>query len=316
MKNIFFILKVAVTLGVVAWLFTQIDSLHFSTLLGKANLSILLAGTALTALLPILGAVRWFFILRYMGMGFELRQIIYWTYIATFFNQLLPATVGGDGLRVYFASRNGASLKRLLYSVVLDRVAMFISLAILLVIFAPWFISQLTNVSLMGIQALLGCAVVVALILLMTADQLPIKLSKFPPIKWLGELSQDARLLLLTINSCLVITALSFTSLLIIMISMWLFVVSFGAVNTTAFEFLPLMPPVVAASTLPISFGGWGTREIAMVSVCASIGISAEVAILSSVWLGIASILTNLPGAALHLMGNKYQTTKPTNVTF
>ncbi len=314
MKNISFILKVAVTLGVVAWLFTQIDSLHLRTLLGKANLSILLAGTALTALLPILGALRWFFILRYMGMRFELREIIHWTYIATFFNQLLPATVGGDGLRVFFASRNGESLKRLLYSVILDRVAMFISLAILLMFSAPWFISQLPSTTLLGIQALLGSAVIVASVLLMTADQLPISLSKFPPIKWLGELSQDARLLFLTVKSCIVITALSFTSLLIIMVSIWLFVVSFGAVSTPAFEFLPLMPPVVAASTLPISFGGWGTREVAMVSICASIGISPEVAILSSVWLGIASILTNLPGAALYLTGKKYQTTKPANV--
>src|SRR5215475_1953548 len=42
------------------------------------------------------------------------------TFIATFFNQVLPSTVGGDGARIWLFARKGAGWAKATYSVLVD----------------------------------------------------------------------------------------------------------------------------------------------------------------------------------------------------
>ena len=45
------------------------------------------------------------------------------SFIATFFNQVLPSTVGGDGMQIWLFARKGADWASAIYSVLLDRIA-------------------------------------------------------------------------------------------------------------------------------------------------------------------------------------------------
>jgi hypothetical protein len=62
-----------------------------------------------------------------------------------------------------------------------------------------------------------------------------------------------------------------------------------------------LMPPVVLLSGLPISVGGWGVRENAMIAALATVGVGASAATVLSVQLGALVALLSLPGGALWL---------------
>ena len=54
---------------------------------------------------------------------------------------------------------------------------------------------------------------------------------------------------------------------------------------------------VVGVSLIPISVGGWGLRELAVVSFLSDHGVAPERALLFSVCFGLALIIGALPGA-------------------
>jgi hypothetical protein len=66
---------------------------------------------------------------------------------------------------------------------------------------------------------------------------------------------------------------------------------------------LPLSDAVVLFTVMtgvvvvPISIGGWGLRELAVVSLLASYGVAPERALLFSVCFGLALAVGSLPGA-------------------
>jgi hypothetical protein len=67
-------------------------------------------------------------------------------------------------------------------------------------------------------------------------------------------------------------------------------------------DFLVLIPPVVLLAALPISIGGWGVRENAMIIAMASIGMAAGSALLISVEVAILANLISLPGGAIWML--------------
>ena len=304
MWRIVLAVKVIVTIGLLAWLVSKVDPASLLQQLTRGDPILLLAGTAVLALSPLLGALRWRLILRRLGAALPTHGIVQWTYAGVFFNQVLPATVGGDGLRIWLASRAGAPLATVINSVVLDRVAMILSLVALVVASAPWFGALVPRPQLILLGGLLLGGTASGLVFVMAADAMPKSLLRWRVARWVASLSRDTRSLFLNLRSGPGIVVLSVASMFNIMLSICLFALAFGA-RASGAEILVLLPPVIAASTLPISIGGWGTREVAMIAALGTIGVPAETAVLASIWLGLASIVTSLPGAFFHFISPK-----------
>jgi uncharacterized membrane protein YbhN (UPF0104 family) len=68
------------------------------------------------------------------------------------------------------------------------------------------------------------------------------------------------------------------------------------------FDCLVLMQPVALITALPISIGGWGAREAAMVGLLGLVGVPASAAFVLSVQVGILTTLVALPGGVLWLL--------------
>lgn len=304
MWRIVLAIKVLVTIGLLAWLVSKVDPSSLFQQLSRGDSLLLLCGTLVLALQPLLGALRWRLILRRLGVLLPTAGIVRWTYAGVFFNQVLPATVGGDGLRIWLASRAGGRLAPVVNSVVLDRVAMVLSLVALVVASAPWFGSLVPRHQLILLAALLVGGAAAGLLFVMVADAMPERFLRWRLARWVASLSRDTRALFLHASSGAGIVALSLASIVNIMVSICFFALAFGA-KASGLQILVLLPPVIAASTLPISIGGWGTREVAMIAALGTIAIPAETAVLASVWLGLASIVTALPGAFFHFFRNK-----------
>ena len=66
-------------------------------------------------------------------------------------------------------------------------------------------------------------------------------------------------------------------------------------------DFAILMPPVMLIVALPISAGGWGVREGAIVAALALAGVGTAPALLLSIELGVIGTLISLPGGAIWL---------------
>jgi uncharacterized membrane protein YbhN (UPF0104 family) len=66
-------------------------------------------------------------------------------------------------------------------------------------------------------------------------------------------------------------------------------------------DFAILMPAVMLLVALPISAGGWGVREGAIVAALALVGVGTAPALLLSVEFGLIGTLVSLPGGVIWL---------------
>jgi uncharacterized membrane protein YbhN (UPF0104 family) len=294
-----FVVKVLVTLALLAWLASKVDASAMIGRLGQSDLPLLIAGTAFLALQPLLGAARWQWILRGLGERHSSLAVTQWTYVGMFFSQVLPASVGGDALRIWLACRAGSKLKPAVNSVVLDRVVMLLSLFMFIAACAPWYRGLFPHYPLAAIELVLIGGGIAAVFTLVSAERLPSRILQWGPGRWVASLSKDARTLLSSPKYGGMVMLLSLGAIFNLLAVTCIFALAFGA-KASAFQIIVLVPPVVAASILPISIGGWGTREMAMVAALGLAGIGAETALLASIWLGLASILMTLPGAFFH----------------
>jgi uncharacterized membrane protein YbhN (UPF0104 family) len=293
--------KLAITLGLLAYLWHKIDPQELWSQLRQSDPWILIAGTLVLAVLPMLGALRWRIVLSCLGTPSGAAQVTRWTYVSVFFSQVLPATIGGDALRIWLAHRAGFPISVAVNSVGLDRVAMFVTLMLLLAAATPGLGDLIGMERLDHVVAILLAATAAGLAALMLGDRLPERLRHLRAIRAIGYLAHDARRLFLGVRFGGAVLALSLASYLIIIVSVYLFALAFGAARELS-QFFVLFPPVLVASSLPISIGGWGTREMAMVVALGTVGIGPHVAVLVSLWLGVASIVISLPGAFLYLV--------------
>jgi uncharacterized protein (TIRG00374 family) len=261
-----------------------------------SDLGVLFAGTLLLAIQPLLGAARWYLILSRLSTTLPFRSIVRWTYIGTFFSQLLPATVGGDALRVWLASRGGGRLSTSISSVLLDRVSMLFSLVVMIVLSLPWIGALVSADQNLYLAGALLCPFAFGIAVLLAGNAAPKWIKKSRVGHWIGAVAKDTRMLFLDPKSSFTIITFSIVSHANVMASICLFAFAFGA-NSHFLDTMTLLPLVLLASTVPVSIGGWGTRELAMVTALGTIGIGAETAILSSFWLGLASVIIALPGA-------------------
>ena len=98
---------------------------------------IALALGLLTAQVALL-AVRWRKIAAACGANLAFAPALQLSFIATFFNQVLPSTVGGDGARIWLLARKGAGWARATYSVLIDRIVGVFALALIVIACLPW----------------------------------------------------------------------------------------------------------------------------------------------------------------------------------
>ena len=73
-------------------------------------------------------AMRWRLIVIRCGANLLLPQAFRYSMIATFFNQTLPSSVGGDAIRIWLVSKR-SNWRIATYSVLLDRVVGIVALA-------------------------------------------------------------------------------------------------------------------------------------------------------------------------------------------
>src|SRR6266481_5466998 len=88
-------------------------------------------------LIPFLGGRRWRIVLNSLGGALHAGSSIRFFWIGMAFSQVLPSISGGDAIRVILAWRDGVSLPLSAHSVILERVAMMLTL-ILLVALIPY----------------------------------------------------------------------------------------------------------------------------------------------------------------------------------
>ena len=311
--------KLAVTIGVLAYLFRDLDWAvlreEFSRLhLGWYALAvtITLAGLAITAL-------RWRLLLGVQKLVLPVRKAFTLTFIGIFFNAFFLGSTGGDISKWYYIAREHPEHKaRAILSVIMDRAIGLISLLFLGLLVLPWQArilweheeTKIFAVALI-IMFILAAATILAL-LAFPFHRLPAYLQQ----KWQKIPGNDlARTLLRGFRAHgeegrLTLSALALSLILqfFLILGGWSLAHALQ-ISITLPQIVLILVMVQIAASLPISIGGHGIREAAMVLLFTAFSIApaanatalTETAVAFSLLFFSLQLWGNLLGGLLYL---------------
>jgi len=291
--------------GFLIWFLTKgIDFSSAARRVASADPVMLMAAMAIIWVQVCVGGMRWRAVLLAMGASFTIFDAIRLFYIGVFFSQALPSSVGGDPVRMYKVYKLGLSIREAVNGVLLERVVTVVALVLLVDVTLPWFTPQADHPS----AELIGPAVIIITMaavagigVLLFLDRLPATLMRWRVVRGLGNLGVDGRKVFL--SGTHLPRVLFWGILTHINISLMAFLIALGLdLDITMVDCLTLMPLVILIMTIPISIGGWGVRETAMVALFGMIGVPNESALVLSVLIGLVGITATLPGGLVWLL--------------
>ncbi len=249
----------------------------------------------------------WELILRRLGAGLSLRFVFKVSIISLFFNQILPASLGGIGTRVYLVHRANTDLAIAATSVLLERIAHFLTFLCVVLLTQPFLYIRLDeSIGFWTIfLATAGAAFAIAFLIL--ADRIPAALLKWRIVRTLTGLSVSARKVFLWPWG---LVRLAGWSVLwhVLNLGVMYALVRGLAIDIHPMDFLAVLPPALLVGSLPISINGWGVREAAMVGFLSLIDISADQALALSITFGFVILVSRLPGAMVWFLGTSRKT--------
>ena len=116
------LLKVVVSLGILAYIFTKVvDIRQLWANLKEADLSYFVAAILAFFLVQGLSAYRWYLLLKPQGIEVSYWKLLSYYFLGMYFNFFLPSAIGGDVFRVYYLNKETKRLSASTATVFLDR---------------------------------------------------------------------------------------------------------------------------------------------------------------------------------------------------
>ncbi|MCW5774267.1 MAG: flippase-like domain-containing protein, partial [Rhodospirillaceae bacterium] len=257
------------------------------------------AAAAAFAVQIVAAGLRWRGIAANLGTPVSAARAVRYSAIAAFFNQALPSTVGGDAMRVWLLGRTDRRWKPAIYSVILDRVAGVVFLAAVVAACLPWSLERIAapagqaTVLVIG----LGGLATIPFILIFGSVRIGGRLGKLRLVRFAFEIAAAARTGLFTAKRIVPLAVVSIFIHLLTIGAAWCLARGV-ALAPDGLNFLILIPPVVLVSMVPVSIGGWGIREGAMVVAFSYAGIERSEALAVSVLMGLTTLAVGVAGGA------------------
>src|SRR6266481_3475195 len=266
------IAKVAITVACLYFAIRKIDFPAFHDEFRHIKWPWLCLAMGQFLLIPFLGGQRWRIVLNSLGGAMRTGAIIRLFWIGMAFNQVLPSVSGGDAVRIILAWRAGVSLSLAAHSVILERVAMMLTLILLVVLIQ--FAGHYSAPGPPLIYPLILLGAILAVGALFTADKVLGILPDWRACKAVALLSSDARNAFFTVSSFKLVILCFLAHINTAIACLWLGNSVGLPLNLPDYVFY--MSLVTLVSTLPLSIGGWGIREGAIVVIFGRLGIAAH----------------------------------------
>jgi hypothetical protein len=295
-RYVFFGAKIAVSL---ALLYVAFGFVNFGALrarLHQINTGWLVAALIALGLQTVLVSFRWRRIAESCGTSLSPRRAILYTCIGAFFSQVLPSTVGGDAARIWLLARDAGMWKSAIFSVLIDRAAGLIWLAVIVLACLPWSLVLIQNpvgraaLVLIGIS---GVAVPAGLFVLSLLRHAAIARNKI--VSHLVDIATIAWTILAWPRSGGAIAAISIAVHAMTVMILWFCAQAIGS-SFTLVDSLLLIPPVILVAAVPVSIAGWGVRENAMIAAFVYAGLPDGDGLLVSVLFGAGSFVIGVLG--------------------
>ena len=140
----------------------------------------------------------------------------------------------------------------------------------------------------------------VGIIITAQFGRMPERWLRFRPLRLLHELGGSVRLVFLRPATVFPLVGVAILSQTALGVATYTMAVSLN-MDVSFLECVVLMQPVALVANLPITVGGWGVRETAMITLFGLIGVPASARLVLSIPVGLFSLIVALPGGLLWL---------------
>lgn len=327
-------LKLAVSLGLLYYLFVKLgDPAEYGRKIMAADKSLLLLGALCYATAVALSGLKWGILLHAAGLPVAKPRLLQYQWIAEFFNNFLPAQVGGDVMRGYALASDTNRAADATASVLIDR---FIGLMVFMLAAALASVGMLFFGKPSGVAfeaegllflriAALGSSGVTLLLLIMIAAllsrtlkqwaerilaRLPLAERLLPIWQKLAVAfnvyrKQPAALLWTAVGSALIVVLTS--------VNIWLIARAVTPQVISLWEVLAINPIIVfALVVVPLAPGGLGVRQLSFAGLFQLMGAGFELGTTVGLLQQLIGYVVSLPGGFLWLTSKRQPAPLPT----
>ena len=244
---------------------------------------------------------RWWIISHGVGVTVSFRRLFEIQSTSTLLGAFLPTSLGISALRAWFIYREGVPLSKAVSSILIDRALLTAVLITMTVATQPilflWSMDRWQGSFVSWLLPVVIGLVLIALCLVLVLSN-PRLLNAWGAIR---KIARDARIFLSQPRRLV----LALTSAVVAQLLMFIVAFMIGrglGIDLSLINYLIVMPSVALIASIPVSLGGWGIREGAMVAGFMLFGVPPEKSLLMGVIVGLVMLAGMLPGGALWLM--------------
>lgn len=275
-----------------AVLLSRVDMRVVGARLARLDVRFAAVFLVLSVLLSTACAWRWSFTAARLGVALPLPRAVVDYYLSTFLNQVLPVGIAGDVVRAARHRRRArVSWGPPVRAVILERFSGTIALALVVAASSLGWLAR-------GNGAFVVVLVSIAAIVGLTGWVLA-RRSQAP--RWIAQLVADARAALLDRGALGIQLAVSLASVTLLLVMFACAAAAVGVPLGAAATFR-LVPLVLAATTIPWAFAGWGARELSAAALFGLAGLEPDAGAAASVAFGLLSLVAAAPGGIVLLL--------------
>jgi uncharacterized membrane protein YbhN (UPF0104 family) len=251
--------------------------------------------------IPLLG-LRWHNIVNALAardQQMTRTAMIAATAVGVFFAQVLPG-VAAEGVRAWLLVRLGSNWRDAVTSAVIDRgvgVSLLIGLGFV-VLLLPSGLTALGGYR-NGVLVVYGALTLAGVLGLWFAPTIVLPLARWRYSRWFATLAVDVHRVVLGSKGPVILALGCFIHAFTIVV-VWSVGRAQGLVLPVA-DVAVLFTVMIGVALIPISVGGWGLRELAVISLLSHYGVAPEKALLFSVCFGLVFAVASLPGGLVWL---------------
>ena len=298
------ILRVIVSVGLLAFIFANLDLQAFFDSIRGANLGWLTAAFIAEMLTVVMRAFRWQILLKAIGVPVPLIKLTAIYFIGFLFNNLLPSGIGGDAVRMLELKPYTKEGSDMVTSVLVDRflgLSALQAIAILGLIYdwqaVPAALAYFT-VAIFVAGLIAGYLLINRPLYLGLQKRIPL-FRRLTQVKTIGKLFESFQNYPLDALGRSYLVSLGFN---LTLIAMNIFIgLALGA-EASLVQYAVIVPITSLALLVPISFAGLGVREEAYRRLFGQVGVASETAVaLSLLVYFFGNICTGFFGGLIYL---------------
>jgi uncharacterized protein (TIRG00374 family) len=300
-KNIFLLgLKLLITFGLIYYFLSKSDTHLLGTqLMSFSHISLVFSLFILIFIL-ILVAIRWWIIADILRIPLTFKSACNLVFIGQFFNQFLPSSVGGDGIKIWAMTKKNIALFDATSSVICDRSIGLFALIFIALISAYFFSKPIYLLNFFDAKWFAVTLIATLSSLFFCGKKIANFMLKYRSTSSLGILLENLRTVLFNKNKSLVLISVSLITQMLTIFIVYIIACGMG-VGLDLISCFKYVPIILIAAAIPISIAGWGLRESAMISGLNFAGIISADALAISILFGIIQIIASIPGLFLWL---------------